>query len=86
MAKLRSDGLDLRRRHLIGLSDYFLDEYSKVSKRDISYRAPIYEITALVRMALRRLQTKPRSLLDPTDSVSSDLLRQVEANLKRAEA
>jgi aminoglycoside phosphotransferase (APT) family kinase protein len=83
MAKLRDDALDIGRGHLSYLADYFLEEYEKSSVREVSSRARIFEATALTRMALRRLQTKPRLLRDPWDSESKDLLRLVEAALAR---
>jgi aminoglycoside phosphotransferase (APT) family kinase protein len=83
MAKLRDDALDIGRGHLSYLADYFLDIYEQHSVREVSSRARIFEATALTRMALRRLQTKPRLLRDPWDSESKDLLRLVEAALAR---
>jgi aminoglycoside phosphotransferase (APT) family kinase protein len=82
MAKLRADALDRPRRHLGGLPERFLEQYTAMSKRDVR-RAPLFEVNSLLRMAMRRFQTRPELLLDDDTTVAWTLLRQAKACLDR---
>ena len=82
MAKLRADALDRPRRHLGSLPERFFEQYRKESKRDVG-RAPLFEVNSLLRMAMRRFQTRPELLLDDDTSVAWTLLRQAQACLDR---
>jgi aminoglycoside phosphotransferase (APT) family kinase protein len=82
MAKLRSDAFDRPRRHLSQLPERFFEQYSTLSRRDVS-RSPLFEVNSLLRMAMRRFQTKPELLLDDDTTAAWRLLREARACLER---
>ena len=83
MAKLRQDGLERNRRHLSSLPEDFLASYAEMSPWDVAQRAPLFELNALVRMSMRRFQTRPELLLDDDSSIAWNLLRLAQNCLER---
>jgi aminoglycoside phosphotransferase (APT) family kinase protein len=83
MAKLREDALDRNRRHLMTLPEHFLKAYAGASTREVVDRAPLFELNSLIRMSMRRFQTRPELLLDDDSSVAWNLLRLAQACLDR---
>jgi hypothetical protein len=48
-------------------------------------RAPLFEVNSLLRMAMRRFQTRPELLLDDDSTAAWKLLRQAQSCLERIE-
>ena len=83
MAKLREDALARNRRHLSSLPEHFLASYAEMSSREVVQRAPLFELNSLLRMSMRRFQTRPELLLDDDSSITWNLLRLAQNCLER---